>query len=137
MKNRSSFAIAILKRALLGLLIITAFSGIVMLLWNFWIPETLGLKAITFWQAAAMFALTRILFGHFGGDNHGDRHFGRHDFGKSNPLREKWMEMTDEERKNFFDKRNDFFRERPFSREDFWKRRSNSATQDDAAEGEQ
>jgi Ca2+/H+ antiporter, TMEM165/GDT1 family len=137
MKNTFFFAIAILKRALLGLLIITAFSGIVMLLWNFWVPEILGLKAITFWQAAAMFALMRILFGHFGGDHHGDHHFGRHDLGNSNPLREKWMEMADEERKIFFNRRKNVPGDQPFSREDFWKRRSNRANQDDATEGEQ
>jgi hypothetical protein len=137
MKDRQFFAIEVLKRACMGLIVISAFSGLVMILWNFWVPEVLGLKAINIWQAAAMFATTRILFGHFWAGSHHEHHLRHHDFSRNNPLREKWLKMTDEERKDFFNKRNDFFRDVPFSREDFWKRKANRATPDNVAEGEQ
>ena len=135
MKNRRFFAIEILKRTLLGLLVITGFSAIVMVLWNLLIPQLFGLKFINFWQALGLFALTRILFGHFGGGKPGER--PGNDLRRNNHIREKWLEMTDEERKDFFNRRNDFFRDGPFSREDFWKRKTNRTTPDDAAEGEQ
>ena len=135
MKDRRFFAIEILKRTLLGLLVITGFSAIVMVLWNLLIPQLFGVKFINFWQALGIFALTRILFGHFGGGRPGER--SGNDLRGNNQIREKWLEMTDEERKDFFNRRNDFFRDGPFSREDFWKRKTNRTTPDDVAEGEQ
>lgn len=136
MRNKRFTVTEILKRTLLGLLVISAFSTIVMVLWNLLIPEIFGLKAINFWQAVAMFALTRILFGHFWGGRPGEHHH-HHDFGKDNHIREKWMEMTSEERREFFNRRKDFFRNHPFNREDFWKRRTNRTDQNETTEGEQ
>ena len=136
MKNRGLFVLAFLKRFAMGLLIIFLFSGIVMLLWNFLIPDILGLKTINFWQSAAMIALSRILFGNFWGHNFGDRHHDHFNFKKREQLREKWMEMTDEERKTFFDKRREFFGDHPFSREDFWSNRCNRKTKDEPSKSE-
>src|SRR5947209_6252570 len=40
-----------------------AFTGIVMLLWNSILPAVLHAGMITFWQAAGLLLLARILFG--------------------------------------------------------------------------
>ncbi len=45
---------------------ITAFSFIVMGLWNAILPVVLGVKAISFWQALGILVLSKILFGGFG-----------------------------------------------------------------------
>ena len=123
MENKRFKVTAILKRTLLGLLVISAFSAIVMVLWNLLIPEIFSLKAINFWQALGLFSLTRILFGNFWGGNPHERTMP--DFRGGNPIREKWMEMSEEERMEFINRRKDFFREGSFGREDFWGRKSN------------
>lgn len=94
----------------IGLVAIAIFSAAVMLLWNCLIPAIFGLTTISFWQALGLLALTRILFGgisggmrgRFGG--HGMRGFGRMN-DKNNLIRERWMQMSDEERKEFMKKR--------------------------------
>jgi hypothetical protein len=95
----------------------------VMFLWNALLPGIFGLSVINYWQAAGLLLLSRILFGGFsvfgrelfmphGGHSRDERLF-RH----GNPLREKWMNMTDEERKAFIAKEKDFLRfHRGFSR---------------------
>lgn len=46
--------------------------SVVMFLWNALLPDILGAKEITFWQAIGLFVLSRILFGGFrmGGGRH-------------------------------------------------------------------
>jgi len=68
---------------------------VVKLLWNWLAPALFGLRQITFWQAVGLLALCRILFGGFG-------------LGGSSPqsnarrrARERWEEMTPEERERF------------------------------------
>lgn len=52
-----------------------AFVGVfglaVMLLWNWLMPELFGLQAISFWQAAGLLVLCKVLFGGLGGHHHG------------------------------------------------------------------
>lgn len=86
------------------LLIIAAFSTIVMLLWNWLMPEIFGLATICFWQAVGLFILARIIFGGFGfgGRRHAMREHQR------NHIREKWMKMTPEQRKEFIKRRKMF-----------------------------
>jgi hypothetical protein len=45
----------------------------VQLLWNWLLPDLLGVRAVTFWEALGLLALCRILFGGFGrsGGGHG------------------------------------------------------------------
>ncbi|MDJ1500413.1 hypothetical protein [Xanthocytophaga agilis] len=79
------------KKKFLFLLIpvfIFGISWVVMSLWNAILPEILQVHTITYWQAMGLLILCRILFGGF--------HFGP----KGGPphLREKWMNMSDEER---------------------------------------
>ena len=83
----------------IGFLAVIAVSGVVvMLLWNWLMPPLFGLITISFWQALGMFVLCRLLFGGFGG-----RHKMRHKV-HGNPIREKWLKMTPEERREFVKK---------------------------------
>lgn len=69
-----------------------------MWLWNALLPEILGVKAITYWQAMGILVLSKILFGGFGGGGK-----DKHSFGDKR--REKWMQkwrgMSDEDRDKF------------------------------------
>ncbi len=47
-----------------------AFSGLVMLLWNGILPSLFHVSIITFWQAAGLLLLARLLFGGFRGRRH-------------------------------------------------------------------
>ena len=70
--------------------------GAVMLLWNAILPDLLQANHITYWQSVGLLVLCRILFGGF--------HFGprsRFPFGGPPHLRDKWANMTEEERKQF------------------------------------
>lgn len=75
---------------------VALFGWIVMLLWNWLMPELFGLAAISFWQAAGLLLLCKILFGGIGGGHHGHEHDCHH--GRCNKLRERWENMTPEER---------------------------------------
>jgi hypothetical protein len=58
--------------AVVGFVAFVAAGGwVVQYLWNWLVPSILGLRTITFWEALGMVALTRILFGGFGGGGHG------------------------------------------------------------------
>ncbi|MDR1672195.1 MAG: hypothetical protein LBS09_01835 [Bacteroidales bacterium] len=78
-----------------------AIGAVVMLLWNWLLPDIFGFAAINYWQALGLFVLARILFGGFG---HGRRIGAGGNFHK-NLIRDKWMKMTPEERKEFIHKR--------------------------------
>lgn len=80
--------------AILGM---TALTYVVMLLWNWLMPALFHLPIINFWQALGLFALSRLLFGgfRFGRGRHKRPPF-------ANPaFREKFMNMSDEERQQF------------------------------------
>ena len=62
---------------------------IVMLLWNWLLPEMFGWHQITFWQALGLLLLCRILFGGLGGHHH---------HGKRRRMSDRWESMTPEER---------------------------------------
>jgi len=87
-----------LKHLLIGLVIIAALGVVVMLLWNWLIPSIFGWSTINCWQAFGLLALSRILVGGRGW-RWRHHHHRRHDC--SNPIREKWMKMSPEERKEF------------------------------------
>jgi hypothetical protein len=97
--------------ALWGLMIIAVFGVVVMLLWNWLLPDIFGLAVINLWQALGLFLLARILFGSYEGKHWLGAHI-RH-----NPIREKWMKMTPEERKKFIRERHDFLHKHHFH---FW-----------------
>jgi len=74
-----------------GTLAVIALGFILSALWNALIPAIFGLPAITFWQALGLFAISRILFGRFGGRPH-----------RFNPrFARGWGSLTPEERERF------------------------------------
>jgi hypothetical protein len=95
------------------------FGAVVMLLWNALMPQIFALPVLNYLQAAGLLILGRLLFGGIGGRGHGGRR-GKGDghlFNHGNKLREKWMNMSEEERKEFMEKEKDFFNfNRGFSR---------------------
>ena len=87
---------------LVGFIVATAgFSAITMLLWNALLPNIFGIACINFWQALGLLVLGRILFSGVGGGHFMPMHDRMHK-NKRNFIREKWMKMTPEERKEFF-----------------------------------
>lgn len=74
-----------------------AAAWIVMLLWNAILPQVVHAGLITYWQAMGLLVLSRILFGGFGHHN-GHR---PHSFRKARELRQKWAQMSDEEKQKF------------------------------------
>ena len=90
------------------LLIVAAFSAVVMLLWNWMIPAIFGLTTISFWQALGLFILARIFFGSFGFFEKARMHGLLHHDAEGNPIHKKWMRMSAEERKEFIEKRRKF-----------------------------
>ncbi|MFT3919011.1 hypothetical protein [Cloacibacterium sp.] len=119
--KKGKFLIALLFISALFLL-----PYIVMLLWNGILPEIIGVKNITYWQAVGIFILCKLLFGGFkrGGNHHHKKHqmMKKHfknccnnNDNKSSmkeALRDKFMNMSDEERENFRQKWKDRFRGR-------------------------
>jgi hypothetical protein len=93
---------------------IAVFGAAVMLLWNALLPPLFAFPQITYLQAAGLLILARLLFGGIGGGLRGHTaHMGtRGDglFHHGNKLREKWMNMSAEERKEFLEKEKDFFK---------------------------
>ncbi len=71
------------------------FGWLVMALWNWLLPALFGLPSISFWQAAGLLLLCKILFGGLSGGHHAHGH-GCHP--GHNKLRERWESMTPEER---------------------------------------
>ena len=88
----------IIPAAIVGMIVFIALGGaVVRLLWNWVTPPLFGFHAITFWQAIALLALCRILFGGFGMRG-GHRAYGRR------RMRDRWREMSAEERQKIRDR---------------------------------
>src|ERR1700757_1832529 len=95
MRKRLSWMI---PAAIVGTLVFIALGGaVVRLLWNWVTPPLFGFHLITFWQAVALLALCRILFGGFGMRG-GHRAYGRR------RMRDRWREMSPEERQRIRDR---------------------------------
>jgi len=64
-----------------GIGLIALCGWVVMLLWNWLMPEIFGLRSLTYWQAWGLLALSTILFKGFGsggGGGHSDRKRKKH-----------------------------------------------------------
>lgn len=84
------------KKFLGGLLFIAVFAAaiaIVMLLWNALIPFIIGWTTISYWQAAGLMILCRLLLGGFG--RFGRGRFGKHTFSHNRHNQEEWNHMHD------------------------------------------
>lgn len=84
----------ILKFLVIGVLILTLLSFVVMRLWNWLTPELFGWHVITFWQALGVLILSKILFGGFRGRPAPHRYWRRR-------MMERWAHMTPAEREKF------------------------------------
>ena len=86
--------------ALCAALAIVALGFVIMSLWNHILVPVLSLKAISYTQALGIFVLSKLLFGGFRGKGGGfDNSCG---FGsKGREMKEKWQNMTLEERETF------------------------------------
>ena len=98
--------IFIVPAALLGIVLFTFIGGeVVRLLWNWLLPPLFGWPQVTFWQALALLALCRILFGGFGGGRGGHRSgsaFRRSMADRmADRVAERWERMSPEERERF------------------------------------
>lgn len=73
-----------------------AISALVMVLWNWLMPEIFGAPTITFWQAAGIFLLSKLLFGLGKGHRHGGQGppWKRH-------WQQKWQNMPEEQRQKW------------------------------------
>jgi hypothetical protein len=91
------------------LVIIALFGFAAMFLWNWLLPAIFGLPELTYVQALGLLVLSRIFFGGagFGGLSRMAMGFAGGNV-HGNPFRERWMQMSDEERKEFIAKRHDF-----------------------------
>jgi hypothetical protein len=83
------------KIVLIAAVAIGVFSLIVMLLWNALMPTLFARPAITFWQAAGVLILSRILVGGLRGRG------GTGPWPWRRRLMERWARMTPEERERF------------------------------------
>jgi hypothetical protein len=84
----------IVKVILIAIIAVAAFGFLVMSLWNWLMPAIFPVHAITFWQAVGLLVLCKILFGGFrGGPGRGMHWRGR--------MKEKWAQMSPEEREKF------------------------------------
>jgi hypothetical protein len=81
----------------LVLALIAVLSFVVMSLWNALIPGLFHGPLLTFWQAAGLLVLSKILFGGFRGRG-GHGWHGRHGRWRGEMWRQKWESMTPEER---------------------------------------
>lgn len=86
LKGLGAVALVIVAGTVLGWVV----SG----LWNWLMPALFGLGVITFWQALGLFLLGRILVG-------GMRGFGHRGYRQHRRMRERWEQMTAQERESF------------------------------------
>jgi len=78
--------------AVLGVGLLFLFGWVVMLLWNWLMPEIFGLKTITYWQGGGLLALSSILFKGMGSSGGGG---SKSDRRRKKELRRKLREETE------------------------------------------
>lgn len=86
----------ILIMLICGVVAVTAFTFIVMLLWNNILPLVIGVKTISFLQALGILVLSKILFGGFGGHRR-----WRGSTAWKEKMKQRFETMTPEEREKF------------------------------------
>jgi hypothetical protein len=75
-----------------AIVFIAVFGWVVMSLWNWLVPPLFHGPAVEYWQALGLLVLSRILFGSLRGRG------GWHGHWRSRMWRERWANMTPEER---------------------------------------
>lgn len=88
LRKRRKKMLALAPLAIVGFALFIALGGVIVReLWNWLLPPLFGWPQVTFWQALALLALCRILFGGFRLNGHRRPGYGR-----------RWERMTPEER---------------------------------------
>jgi hypothetical protein len=72
------FCLKLVGGLALAALVAGLFGWIVQHLWNWLMPALFHLPTVTFWQAAGLVLLSRLLFGNIGGGHHGKGWKKRH-----------------------------------------------------------
>ena len=98
---------------LIALVFLLFMGGVVMWLWNAILPDLVSVSSITYWQAVGLLLLCRILFGNFRKPGpFGPSGKGSPTYSKRHYWKEKWKQMSPEEReemkakwKKWWDKR--------------------------------
>ena len=83
----------------MGLLAVSVFGLVTMLLWNWLVPVLFNGPVISFWQALGLLVLSKLLFWGAGGKGHNWRSRGYQNHWK-NKFYNKFSSMTPEEREN-------------------------------------
>lgn len=74
-------------------------------LWNWLVPDVFGWSTITYWQAAGLLVLSKILFGGFGGGGKHKCHCKQgNDNGWKHKFKNKWMAMSAEDKRRWEEK---------------------------------
>ena len=90
----------------------TTFGYVIMKLWNWLMPMIFGLPTLTFWQAAGLFILSKLLLGGIGGGGKNKKSSekcnkeGKKDFSKWKHYEEFWNEEGDACYQEYLDKKN-------------------------------
>ncbi|MCY7409498.1 MAG: hypothetical protein LH473_04440 [Chitinophagales bacterium] len=87
-----------IKFTMLAAIAITAFTYVVMMLWNWLMPAIFEVTAITFIQALGILVLSKIIFG-FG--HGGGGHWGKRSHYMKGKMEERLKHMSPEEREKF------------------------------------
>ena len=80
--------------ALIVAIFLAGLGSAVWQLWNLLMPQIFGLPALSFWQAVGLLSLSWILFGSWRGFPRRYGHWGH-------GMRERWAQMSPEERESF------------------------------------
>lgn len=64
----------IVSKVIMILAFIALFGLVIMLLWNWLMPEIFGVKAVSYAQALGLFILSKIFFSGFAGHGHGGKY---------------------------------------------------------------
>lgn len=95
---------------LLPIAVLFAVTGIVMGLWNILLPEILGVKPISYWQAMGILVLSKILFGGFHSKP------GKCSRWKERKLQHRMEQFSEEDKERFRQKMKERFGNSPFCR---------------------
>ncbi|MBX2898476.1 MAG: hypothetical protein KF775_02440 [Cyclobacteriaceae bacterium] len=98
--KKSVKVVKVLLLIVLGAGIVSAIIWSTMYLWNWLVPELFNGPVINIWQTLGLLALSRILFGRWGG---GHKHSHAHGPWK-NYWRQRWRTMDASERERFKEK---------------------------------
>lgn len=81
-----------------GIALLAALVAATMWLWNALIPDIIGWKSITYWQAAGLLILIHLIFGHIARPSFNDRQHEKH-------LHEMMHGMSRDEKREFIRRR--------------------------------